>query len=62
LRSASPEVTPIEDVSFVTNNGNGRLCLRLAIPPKQPSGLYSGVVVRRDSEEPVGILTVRLDE
>jgi hypothetical protein len=62
LRSASPEVTPIGDVSFVTTNGNGRPCLRLAIPPKQPSGLYSGVVVRRDSEEPVGILTVRLDE
>ncbi len=62
LRSSAPKVTPIEDVTFVTANGNGRPCLRVAIPPKQPSGLYSGVVVRRDSGEPVGILTVRLDE
>jgi hypothetical protein len=62
LRSSAADVTPLEDISFVVANGDGRPRLRVAIPPKQPSGLYSGVVTRRDSGEPVGILTVRLDE
>ncbi|MDC3962840.1 hypothetical protein [Polyangium jinanense] len=48
---------PLEGVRF---SNDGALGLTLQIPPEQPAGTYSGVVIDETSRSPVGRVTVTL--
>jgi hypothetical protein len=61
LRAVDPDKQMLTDISFVADdNGEGRR-LRIRIPEGQPPGVYSGVIVNRDTGEARGTLGVRLD-
>jgi hypothetical protein len=61
LRAVDPDKQMLTDISFVAgDNGDGRR-LRIRIPDGQPPGVYSGVIVNRDTGEARGTLGVRLD-
>jgi hypothetical protein len=61
LRAVDPDRPMLTDISFVPgDNGEGRR-LRIRIPDGQPPGVYSGVIVNRDTGETRGTLGVRLD-
>jgi hypothetical protein len=61
LRAVDPDRPMLTDISFVPeDNGDGRR-LRIRIPDGQPPGVYSGVIVNRDTGEARGTLGVRLD-
>jgi len=50
----------LKDISLAPDEMAGRIKLRLQIPESQPSGIYSGVIVNRDSGETRGTLTIRI--
>jgi len=61
LRAVDPDIPALTDITFVpADNGDGRR-LRICIPDGQPSGVYSGVIVNRNTGETRGTLGVRLD-
>lgn len=60
LRAIDPDKPPLTDVSFVPGGTNGCGSLRIAIPDGHPSGLYSGVIVDRETGESRGTLSIRI--
>jgi hypothetical protein len=61
LRAVDPDIPTLTDITFVpADNGDGRR-LRICIPDGQPPGVYSGVIVNRNTGETRGTLGVRLD-
>lgn len=50
----------LRDISLVPDEVPGRIKLRLRIPEGQPPGIYSGVIVNRDSGETRGTLSIRI--
>lgn len=59
LLSPGPGKPPITDVKIIEER-DGRPKIHVAIPPDQPPGVYSGVVVERRSGNPCGTLSVRV--
>jgi hypothetical protein len=62
LRTTNPDVLPLNDITFLSNHGNGHPVVRISIPEKQPAGVYTGVIVESASGEAVGTVSVRLAE
>jgi hypothetical protein len=62
LRTLDPNKPPLTDISFRSAPGNGRGSVRIRIPDSQPPGIYSSVVVDRETGETRGILSVRIEE
>jgi hypothetical protein len=62
LRTVDPMKPPLTDISFVSTPGNGRGTVRIRIPNGQPPGIYSSVVVDRETGETRGTLSVRIAE
>jgi len=58
LHAVDPEKPSLTDVNFVS--GQKGICgkLRIIIPDGQPAGIYSGVIVNRETGEPLGTLSV----
>jgi hypothetical protein len=52
----------LKAVSFLTDDGDGRMRLRIVVPEDQEAGVYSGVIVDRTSGELRGTLTVRIKD
>lgn len=50
----------LRDISLVPDEVAGRIKLRLRIPESQPSGIYFGVIVNRESGEARGTLSIRI--
>jgi len=50
----------LTDISLVPDEVPGRIKLRLRIPENQPPGIYSGVIVNRESGETRGTLSIRI--
>lgn len=50
----------LKDISLVPDGVPGRMKLRLQIPDSQPAGIYSGVIVNRNSGEVRGTLSIRI--
>jgi hypothetical protein len=61
LRAVDPDRPMITDISFVPGDDGDGPRLRIRIPEGQPPGVYSGVIVNRDTGEARGTLSVRLD-
>lgn len=59
LHAADPACPPLTGVSFRTAEASGTV-LHVEVPDHQPHGLYSGVVVDRDSNEPLGTVSIRV--
>jgi hypothetical protein len=60
LHAPDRKVAPLTSIAFQKSPKSNMPVLLLKIPPKQPSGLYTGVVVDRDTNQPRGTLTVRV--
>jgi hypothetical protein len=60
LHAPDPRVPPLTSIAFQKSPKSNVPVLLLKIPTKQPSGLYAGVVVDRDTNQPRGTLTVRV--
>jgi hypothetical protein len=63
LRDALDESKPqLRGVSFAFEAATGEMNLRISVPDNQPPGVYSGVIVSRETGEPLGTLSVRIAE
>lgn len=60
LRALDPEKPPLTDITFEPGADNGPVSLRIRVPEGQPPGLYTGVVIDRDTGQPRGTLSVRI--
>jgi hypothetical protein len=60
LHAASRTAPPMTAISFQKSSRSNMPVLLLRIPSKQPAGLYTGVVVDKDTNQPRGTLTVRV--
>lgn len=60
LHAADPACPPLAGVSLrATADASGSV-LHVEVPDHQPAGLYSGVVVDRDTNEPLGTVSIRI--
>jgi hypothetical protein len=60
LHAPERNVPPLTSIAFQKSPKSNMPVLLLKIPLKQPSGLYTGVVVDRETNQPRGTLTVRV--
>lgn len=60
LHPSGSTVPPVTGIAFRPDRGSGQLVLEVSIPDHQPAGVYSGIVVDGESNEPVGSLTLRV--
>ncbi len=60
LNAVDPGKPVLTDISLGPDEIPGRIKLRLRIPENQPPGIYSGVIVNRDSGETRGTLSIRI--
>jgi hypothetical protein len=61
LRAVDPDKPRLTDVSFRPPSGEEPACLRIVVPPGQPAGIYSGLIVAEETSRPVGSVSVRID-
>jgi hypothetical protein len=60
LHAPERNVPPLTSIAFQKSPKSNMPVLLLKIPLNQPSGLYTGVVVDRETNQPRGTLTVRV--
>jgi hypothetical protein len=60
LNAVDAKHPALTDVQFVADEIPGRVKLRVRVPESQPPGIYSGVIVNRDSGETRGTLSIRI--
>jgi hypothetical protein len=60
LHAPGPDAPPLTAIGFHAEPAHGTLVLDVRIPDRQPPGLYSGVVVDAETNDPGGTLTVRI--
>jgi hypothetical protein len=61
LQALEAEKPPLQEIALATEPGSNRTVLRIRVPEDQPAGVYSGVIVDRESGEPRGTITLRID-
>lgn len=57
LHSANHKAAPLQQISFLTDGASGNI-VQITIPDNQPGGLYSGVLLDADTNQPCGTITV----
>jgi hypothetical protein len=63
LRDGLDETKPqLSDVRFAFDAASEEMNVRISVPDNQPPGVYSGVIVSRETGEPLGTLSVRIAE
>lgn len=60
LRAVDPEKPRLSDVGFRSGSDAQPPTVWVRVPPGQPPGVYSGVIVDGQSSRPVGTLSVRV--
>jgi len=60
LHAVDPAFPPLTGVSFQAAAGSRRPALLVEIPDAQPPSTYTGVVVDKETNEPVGSLVIRV--
>jgi len=60
LNAVDSKKPALTEVSFVPDEIQGRVKVRVRIPESQPTGTYSGVIVSRESGETRGTLSIRI--
>lgn len=60
LRAVDASKPPLTDIRFEGHPSGDVVGLLVRVPDDQPPGLYSGVVLDRDTGEPYGTLSVRI--
>jgi hypothetical protein len=53
---------PLRDIVFERGDGDGPPILKISIPTEQPPDIYSGAVIDKDTNLPVGTLCIRVRE
>ncbi len=62
LHAIDPQKASVTNVEFSPAVAGQRACMRIRVSADHPSGVYTGVVVDKDSEQPCGTLTVRISD
>ena len=52
---------PLREITLGIEAGSNRTVVSIRVPDDQPAGMYSGVIVDRDSGQPRGTITLRID-
>jgi hypothetical protein len=60
LRAVDPDKPRVSDVGIRPGADGEPATLWIRVPPGQPAGVYSGVIVDRQSSRPVGTLSLRI--
>lgn len=60
LRAVDPNAPALTDITFAPETAESPIILRVSIADSHPAGLYSGVIVHRDTGEVQGTLTIRI--
>ena len=53
------EAEPLHNVTFEADL-DGQLIATITIPPRQPAGVYAGIIVPDNTDVPLGILTIEI--
>jgi hypothetical protein len=61
LHAIEPNRPPLKDLAFTIDNHSNRPVVRIRVPDSQPAGVYSGVIVDKDSGNPCGTITLRIE-
>lgn len=61
LHALEPGRPPLADIKFTIDASANRPVVRIRVPDHQPAGVYNGVVVDKDSGDPRGTITVRIE-
>ncbi len=61
LLSIEAEKPPLKEITLGIETGSNRTVVSIRVPDDQPAGVYSGVIVDRDSGQPRGTITLRID-
>jgi hypothetical protein len=61
LQALEPDKPSLKEIAFAIEPGSQRAIVRIRVPDGQPAGVYSGVIVDRESGEPRGTVTLRID-
>ena len=59
MQPMQDEGEPLTDVAFQADL-DGQLIATITIPPKQPAGVYAGIIVPDNTDVPLGILTIEI--
>jgi len=62
LHAMDADAPPLRDIVFERDDNDDPPVLRIKIPPGQPSDTYSGAVIDKDTNRPVGTLCIRVRE
>lgn len=62
LRALDASKPPLTDIAFERDPSNEIVSVRIRVPDGQPSGVYTGVVVDRETGQARGTLSVRVTE
>jgi hypothetical protein len=60
LRAVDPDKPRLSEVSFEAGADKQPGCLRIHVPPGQPAGIYSGLMIDEQTSRPVGSVSVRV--
>jgi hypothetical protein len=61
LHALEAEKPPLKEIALTVEPGSNCAVVRIRVPEHQPAGVYSGVIVDRESGEPRGTMTLRID-
>jgi hypothetical protein len=62
LHSVDPTLPAINTLRFSAAPGRSQLVLNIRISDNQPAGIYSGLVIDSDTNQPIGTLTIRIHD
>jgi hypothetical protein len=60
LRSDRDETPPIREVTVEPAGTDGRVAIRVVVPPTQPPGVYNGLVIDSATKLPRGTVSVQV--
>ena len=61
LHAIEPEKPPLKEIALTIEPASNRTVVRIRVPESHPAGVYAGVIVDRESGEPRGTMTLRID-
>jgi hypothetical protein len=60
LHATDPRKPPMTEIEFVAGDSEQAGFVKIRVPPDQPAGTYTGVIVDRNSGQPRGTLMVQI--
>jgi hypothetical protein len=61
LHALEADKPALREISLAIEVSSNRPVMRIRVPENQPSGVYSGVILERESGQPRGTVILRID-